>query len=195
MGKKLAAEYLDDYYLWLERFVQLFRDDSRWFDDMRTDIVETRNDIAVRSFKEALTSLEQKLGKNIARWQWGRIHKVEFRHSLARGRFGKMFFNLGPFAFPGDGESVNRGTFGFNEPYGVTMAASTRHIMDFAVIDNTLAIHTTGQSGNFLSDHYDDFTTMWLNGTYVNMMMDKDDFADGAEGFLVLLPSEQSVQP
>lgn len=194
MGAKLAEEYLDDYYLWIERFVRLFKEDSHWFDDARTDTVETRDDIIVRSFKEAIASLRQKLGNNTSKWEWGRVHKVEFHHPLGRrSRLGKMFFNLGPFPFAGDGESVNRGTFGFNEPYDVTMAASLRHIMDFSQLARTLAIHTTGQSGNPLSTHYDDFADMWLHGEYVTMMMDKEDFIGDAEGCLRLLPSGQSM--
>jgi penicillin amidase len=189
MGEELAREYLDNYYLWLERFVGFVQEGSHWFDDVRTDEVETRDDIAVRSFTEAISSLEKRLGSDVSKWGWGRVHTIEFRHSLERSRLVKMIFNYGPFPFPGDGESVNRGTFDFNKPYGVTMAASLRHIMDFSRLSKTLAIHTTGQSGNPASRHYHDFCDRWLKGEYITVMMNREDFIGGIEGHLRLTPA------
>jgi penicillin amidase len=196
MGQKLAEEYLADYYLWLERFMLLIKENSSWFDDVRTEVVETRDEIAVRSFKEALAALERRLGRNMADWQWGRVHQIQFPHPLSRGsRLARRFFNLGPFQFPGDGESINRGTFAFNEPYDVTMAASLRHVMDFSDLGSILAIHPTGQSGNFMSDRYDDFLDMWLNGTYATMTTDREDILDDADGYLRLIPFEHTSSP
>lgn len=190
MGTELAEAYLDDYYLWLERFVGLLEDEnSHWFDNVRTEEVETRDDVAVRSFGEAVASLEAKLGEDTSKWEWGRVHKIEFRHPLDRSSIVKRLFNLGPYPFPGDGESVNRGTFDFNKPYGVTMAASVRHIMDFSQPSKTLGIHTTGQSANPVSPHFDDFVERWLAGECVTMTMDRDDFIGNIEGHLRLAPA------
>jgi len=195
MGSELTNEYLDNYYLWLERFVQFVKEDSHWFDNVRTEEVETRDDIAARSFKETVASLREARGRDMSKWKWGRLHLIEFRHPLDRSRLVKKIFNLGPYPFPGDGETVNRGTFGFNEPYGVTMAASIRHIMDFSRPNKTLGIHTTGQSGNPTSAHYRDYVDKWLKGEYVTMMMEREDFIGGVEGYLRLAPSdEQSHQ-
>ncbi|UCD56480.1 MAG: penicillin acylase family protein, partial [Candidatus Hydrogenedentota bacterium] len=193
MGEELAREYLDDYYLWIERFVRFVQQGSHWFDNVRTNEVETRDDIAVLSFRETVTSLQERFGSDPSKWRWSREHKLEFRHPLERSRLAKMLFNYGPFPFPGDGESINRGTFGFNEPYGVTMAASLRHIMDFSRLNRTLAVHTTGQSGNPVSHHYHDFSDLWLKGEYITMMMDREDFTDGVEGHLRLTPVDGAL--
>jgi len=189
MGRELAKEYLADYYLWIERFVEFVQEDSHWFDNVRTKEVESRDAIAVKSFSQAIAALRERLGGDMSKWDWGSVHQVEFRHPLDRKRIIRMLFNLGPFQFPGDGESVNRGTFGFNEPYDVTMAASLRHIMDFSRLSNTLAVHTTGQSANPVSPHYSDLASKWLNGEYVTMMMEKEDFMSAAEGHLKLVPA------
>ncbi len=196
MGGELVEMYLDDYYLWLERFVKLLEDEnSHWFDNRRTKEIETRNDVVVRSFAEAVASLEKKLGGNMSKWAWGRVHKLEFRHPFDEIFIARKIFNLGPYPFPGDGETVNRGTFGFNEPYDVTMTASIRHVMDFSRLGRTLGIHTTGQSANPASDHYGDFAEKWLGGDYVTMMMDRDDFVGGIEGYLRLEPAGEGSRP
>jgi penicillin amidase len=193
LGEELTKEYLGDYYLWIERFVQLLHEDSPWFDDIRTDEVETRDDIALLSLREAVTALRQRFESDMNAWQWGRVHRIEFRHPLGLNRFAKKLLNIGPFPFPGDGESVNRGTFDFNQPYDVSMAASIRHIMDFSNLDSTLGIHTTGQSGNPLSPHYRDFAGAWLEGDCIALMMDREDFASNAEGYLRLVPARTPV--
>jgi len=188
MGEELVKEYLDNYYLWNERFVRFVQKGSHWFDDIRTEKVETRDDIAIRSFMEAVDSLEKKLGPDMSKWQWGSVHKLEFRHPLDRNRFVKMIFNCGPFPFPGDGETTNRATFDFNSPYSVTMTASIRHIWDFSHLNETLGIHATGQSENPISRHYHDFCDRWLKGKYVSLMMDREDYLEDAEGHLTLSP-------
>jgi penicillin amidase len=103
----------------------------------------------------------------------------------------KWLFDPDPSPFPGDGETINRGTFDFNEPYAVTMAASIRHIMDFSHPEKTLGIHTTGQSGQPFSPHYEDFFRLWLKGDYIALMMNQNDFANDMEGYLLLIPARR----
>jgi penicillin amidase len=195
MGEELAKEYLEDYYLWLERFALLMQQGSRWFDDVRTEKVETRDDMAARSFQQAVSTLKKKLGNDISKWRWGRVHTVELRHPLDRNRIVKTLFNMGPFPFPGDGETINRATFDFNQPYLVTMTASIRHIMDFSHVQNTLGIHTSGQSGNPASHHYSDLSPKWLKGEYIDLMMDREDFTEDMEGRLILKPVSSAARP
>jgi penicillin amidase len=189
LGKTLANEYLDQYYLWLERFAQFVEEDSPWFDDTKTEKVETRDDIVIRSFAEAVESLQRTYGPDMDDWHWGKVHRVEFHHPLDKSAVVKWLFNPDSFPFPGDGETINRGTFDFNKPYEVTMAASIRHIMDFSRLENTLGVHTTGQSGHFLSPHYDDFAELWLKGKYISLPMNKEEYQRKIEGYLRLTPA------
>ncbi len=190
MGNDLSEEYLTDYYLWIERFVEFMEKDSPWFDDKRTKDIESIEDISLRSFEEAVTSLQRRFGKDISEWKWGRAHRLEFKHPLDRNRFARRLLNVGPFPFPGDGETVNRATFEFDKPYDVSMVASIRHIMDFSRLDRVLGIHTTGQSGNPASRHYSDFAEKWLAGEYVTLTMDAADYADSEE-VLTLVPKRE----
>ncbi|GAB4346030.1 MAG: penicillin acylase family protein [Candidatus Abyssubacteria bacterium] len=191
MGRDLAERYLSEYYLWLERFVKLMEEDSRWFDDRGTEALESRDDVALRSFRETVASLKRRLGKDVSEWKWGKVHTVEFRHPLESNRLARWLFNVGPFPFPGDGETVNRATFAFDKPYDVTMVASIRHVMDFSQLERTLGIHTTGQSGSPASRHYSDFTARWLAGEYITLTMDAADYGD-ADKVLTLAPKAKA---
>jgi penicillin G amidase len=55
-------------------------------------------------------------------------------------------------------------------------------------MDNSLFIHTTGQSGNPLSSHYKDFAETWRDGRYIPMTMKREDIEKGKMGTLVLNP-------
>ena len=46
---------------------------------------------------------------------------------------------------------------------------SYREIIDLSNFDNSRFMHTTGQSGNVLSAHYDDLIPKWAATQYVQM--------------------------
>jgi len=46
---------------------------------------------------------------------------------------------------------------------------SYRHIIDLAELNNSLFMHTTGQSGNLVSDHYDDLIERHRDVDYLPM--------------------------
>jgi penicillin amidase len=67
-------------------------------------------------------------------------------------------------------------------PFASTHAASMRAIYDLGEPDNSLYIHSGGQSGNILSPHYKSFTQAWARGEYIPMVTDwKRIEAEGAK--------------
>ena len=50
------------------------------------------------------------------------------------------------------------------EPFLNIHAATYRGVYDFADPDSSVFISSTGQSGHFLSRHYDDLGTLWRRG-------------------------------
>ena len=53
--------------------------------------------------------------------------------------------------------TVNVARVNLDTPYDQTHVPGYRHIVDLADLQNSRFIQTTGQSGNVLSSHYDDF--------------------------------------
>ena len=49
-------------------------------------------------------------------------------------------------------------------PYASDHAAGYRMVVDFADLESSLYIISTGQSGHFLSPHYDDLSQIWRRG-------------------------------
>jgi penicillin amidase len=77
---------------------------------------------------------------------------------------------------PGDAYTVNAGRNRFEDearPYANTHAASLRAIYDLSDLDNSLYIHSGGQSGNIFSAHYKSFSEAWSRVEYIPMVVDR----------------------
>jgi len=189
LEQELAEEYLGTYYISTNRWVKMLaNNEETWFDKVLTDKVETRDDLLIDAFAEALKSLEAKFGTSDFRsWRWGEIHDIVFHHVFeTQGGIIEKFFNYGPFPFGGDGETVNRATHVFTEPYTTEMSASMRLIADMSDGSKSLMANASGQVGMPLQEHYTDLIDIWLAGEYVDVHLDRDELGTTKE--LKLLP-------
>jgi penicillin amidase len=151
-------------------------DAARWCDDVRTPATETCEELLAASLDGALAGLAKRYGADIAKWRWGEAHFARHEHRpfgrnpiLARG------FDI-VFPTPGDTYTVNVGRKDFHDeerPFANRHAASLRAIYDLANLENSLFIHSGGQSGNILSPHYAAFTEAWAKGEYIPMVTDR----------------------
>ncbi len=163
-----------------------------FWDDRTTALVETRDDILALSFTNAVKELSETLGDTPSAWQWGDLHEVEFRNqTLGESGIGLIEgrFNRGGFRASG-GESIVNAT-GWNpvDGYKVDWLPSMRMIVDLANLENSRAIHTTGQSGQISSKHYIDMAATWVAGKNFPMRWDRTTVEAAAEGTLRLVPS------
>lgn len=149
---------------------------SVWWDNVKTpNVAETNSSIITQSFRQAVKSLESQLGKNINDWNWGKVHHVEYKHPLGSVKLLQPFFNVGIFSIAGQNEVINNTMFEFSdEPIlQVKAGPSTRRIVDFSDVENSLSILPTGQSGNPMSKHYNDQAQMYIDGKFRKMKMNK----------------------
>ena len=88
----------------------------------------------------------------------------------------------------GDWSTVNVGAVAADQPYEQHTIASYREIVDLSPADDSRFIDALGQSGHFLSPHYDDFLDDWRAVRHRRMRMDRADVEKGAIGHLRLTP-------
>jgi len=145
-------------------------DSSSWFDDVRSKRREHRNEIIRKSVYEAVKFIESQLGTDISQWQWGKLHKITFKHMFS-GRLPALdkLINIGPYEVGGDGTTVFNTEYSFNKPYANYLGPSMRYIYDFGKPEEINLILSTGQSGNIFSEHYSDMTEKWLTGKYIKI--------------------------
>ena len=62
-------------------------------------------------------------------------------------------------------------------------------IIDFSEPDKSMFIISTGQSGHFLSKHYDDLTNLWKQGDYITISTNIPIILGGSKGKVIISPS------
>ena len=171
---------------------QIKNGSSIWWDDVSTKSKkETRKEILAKSFHESISALENQLGKDVNSWTWDRVHTLEHQHPLGQVAALKSVFNVGPFEVSGSKEVINNLDFPFtdNGKYTVKAGPSTRRVIDFSDIENSMSILPTGQSGNPFSKHYNDQAEMYNTGKFRKMKMNKEEIIKTSTK-LVFIPKE-----
>jgi penicillin amidase len=147
--------------------------------------------VLLDSLKQTMSWLRQELGDDMTKWQWGKLHKAIFPHSLGLKKPLDQVFNRGGYPIGGDTDTPCQTAYKTEEPYdNNAWAPSFRQIIDMGDLSHSLAIAPPGQSGRLGSPHYDDLIYPWLEGEYHPMLWLKEDIQQQAEGKLTLLPSD-----
>jgi penicillin amidase len=125
---------------------------------LRTLEEKASPDALAEALQYTLADLDRMFGPDLSRWKWGDVHTIHFRHPLNRAEL-----NRGPFARPGDGNTVNS-TSGANMRQ--TNGASFRMVLDLSDWDKSTMTNTPGESGDPSSPHYSDLVADWAAGRY-----------------------------
>ncbi|WP_222984305.1 penicillin acylase family protein [Flagellimonas meishanensis] len=166
-------------------------EDGVWWDNVNTEeMVETRLEILIKSFDDAWNSLVEDFGPDPNQWQWRKVHTLEHQHPIGKVEALRGFFNVGPFPVEGTREVINNMAFPYDSTgmYKVNSGPSTRRIIDFSDIENSISILPTGQSGNPFSKHYEDQAKLYIQGKFRKMMMNKNEIEQNASSLLKLRP-------
>ena len=145
-----------------------------WCDVVQSAPVETCTEIAEAALDEGLIWIDETYGGETESLRWGDAHQAMHDHPvMGEVPFIKWFMNIRQSTSGGD-NTLNRGvTSGTGDnPMQNVHAAVYRGVYDFADPDSSLFITSTGQSGHFLSRHYDDLGELWRRGEYIPMSLD-----------------------
>jgi len=166
---------------------------SPWWDDVKTDKVETRRDVVRIAWHATMTHLRETLGKSPNDWGWGQAHTLTHKHALAAQPLLGWLFNVGPFAAPGGREVPNNLSAPIGPaPWAVTYGPSTRRIIDFADAGKARGINPVGQSGVLFDAHYSDQAAAYMVGGYMSQYLSEKDVAANTRSTLTLKPAAAS---
>ncbi len=139
--------------------------DNPWFDDVNTkDRVETRDEIIKKSLGDAVDELTNRLGADPKKWHWGKLHTMTFAHPLGEVLW---FLNLKPIPMGGDPFTIGAANWDQKKRYNMIYGGCIRMIVDFADIDKSTFISPPGQSGHYMSPHYDDLPHRWADNDQI----------------------------
>jgi len=154
------------------------------------DATTVRDQLIVKSLREAVDELTHRLGAEVAQWKYGdpRFKHVSLTHPLA-GAVKESIrnqLNLGPLGRGGDLYTVNNTGAADNQPSGATF----RIIIDTNNWDDAVATNTPGQSADPESPHYGDLFVPWAQGQYFPLYYSKAKIESVQEHTTRLVPSE-----
>jgi penicillin amidase len=168
-----------------------------WCDDRSTPARESCGVVLASALATAVEELERRYGKDRAKWRWGEAHLAWSEHR-ALGSLGKVLGLIDVADFvnvvvpsPGDNYTLDVGRMDFAsaQPFVNRHAASLRAIYDFADLDRSLYMQTTGQSGNPFSPFYRSFAARWADVDYIEIATTREAIAQGgALGTWTLTP-------
>ncbi len=201
MGEDLFNQYVFLANVPYRNILELLQNPfSDWYNDVKKNERKTRDNVIRQSLTDALDELENKIGKDVKDWQWGRLHTVTFKHAFSGVSWMlDEVINIGPYQISGDGTTIFNTEYAFSEsiekyplfrhdPFDCELGPSMRFIYDFSKPDVFYLILTTGQSGNIFSDHYKNQTELFLNGQYMKIRTDEASINNQGNSLLKLLP-------
>ena len=155
----------------------LFSDaNSIWWDDINTQNKESREEILILSWDKALNALRIQLGDDPERWKWGGVHQLTHEHVMKDVPVLGSLLNVGPFEISGGNEVINNQLFKLDDSgvYSVNAGPSSRRIIDFSDIEQSLGMIPTGQSGNPWSPYYDNTKELFVENEFYTMLLNQE---------------------
>ncbi|PID35647.1 MAG: penicillin acylase family protein [Rhodobacterales bacterium] len=187
----LADAYTHVEPLFIERVFRDVNGAGIWCDVVQSAAKESCTDMARAALDDALIWLEERYGGTLSGLRWGDAHVATQDHPvLGHTPYLGWLVNIRQSTSGGDNTLMRGLTAGTGtDPFRNVHGAGYRGVYDFADPDSSLFITSTGQSGHFLSRHYDDLGELWRRGEYVPMSLDTDLARAAAVGTTLLIPA------
>jgi penicillin amidase len=171
-------------YEWLEKI--LSEPDSKWWE---IGAGVNRDDLMKTALHQTTEELKRTQGPSINDWQWGKLHKLTFTHTLGSVKPLDKIFNRGPYPVGGDSNTVWNTATAYHDPsIDQLIGPPFRFIADMSDLNKCQGMLAPGQSGQPGSHHYDDQVEAWFKCGYHPMYFTREDVEKAAEGKLTLEP-------
>ena len=135
-----------------------------------------------------MADLVERLGPEPLRWRWDAVHTAIFPHQGldAVGALRPILSRTVPNG--GDWSTVNVGPVAADALFEQRSVPGYRTFVDLSPAYDSGFLDAVGQSGHFLSTHYDDFLDDWQKVRYRKMRMERNEIERESPGRLRLTP-------
>ena len=137
--------------------------DSRWFDLVTTDSIESAIDVLAHAIDKLNEFLVDEYGGLANAPTWGDEHRIVFKHVTQTPALRSLW--RGPYPFPGYNETLSPGV-----GREVTFTASWRVVVDMSGSSvSGFGVYPGGQSGHPLHKNYDSHLQKYLDFEYYEL--------------------------
>ena len=187
----LALEFDHVEPLFIERVFRNVEGAGIWCDVLQSGPVEACPEMARLALDDALIWINETWGGQLESLRWGDAHQATHDHqTLGNVPLLRYFVNIRQSTSGGDNTLQRGRTAGSGpDPFFNVHGAGFRGVYDFADPDSSVFVTSTGQSGHFLSPHYDDLAQLWRRGEYIPMSLDQGLARAASVGITKLLPA------
>ncbi len=171
IGEKGLELLTDNITVYFQLFHRLMKQDqSLWFPQHP---LGSKERLIQHSFRKAIDGLQQKLGRDISEWRWGRVHQLYLKHALGEVWVLDRIFNVGPYPVAGSVFTVNVAGYRFADPFGVVLGASMRFVVDWGQPEVYYSMLPGGNSGHPFSRFYANRIEQWIRGEMEKVSMNR----------------------
>lgn len=187
----LAEEFDHVQPLFIERVFRDVNGASVWCDVLQSARIETCSEMAQLALDDALLWIDETYGVQLETLRWGDAHQATHDHQvLGEVPILRYFVNIRQSTSGGDNTLLRGRTKGTDpHPFHNVHGAGYRGVYDFADPNSSVFVTSTGQSGHFLSRHYDDLAQLWRRGEYIPMSLDAELARAASVGVTTLTPA------
>jgi penicillin amidase len=177
--------------VFIERVYRNIDGAAIWCDVRQSAPAESCTDMARLALDDALVRIADRYGSTLESLRWGDAHQATHDHQvLGDVPVLRYFVNIRQSTSGGDNTLLRGRTSGTGpDPYTNIHGAGYRGVYDFADPDSSVFVTSTGQSGHFLSRHYDDLAQLWRRGEYIPMSLDTELARAASVGVTWLIPN------
>jgi len=174
LGQALFRQFLYLDFISTRKFLELICDSTNvFFDNIETNVLETKDDIILKSLRNAVKELKRIFGSNNVRdFKYGLWHKLQLEHPFSKINFLNYSYSVEEVPIGGNNSTINYSGSKLFEPGKVEVGPSARFVAD---LQDTLVwwILPGGNSGQVTSRNYSDQFQLWLSGGYISVSMSK----------------------
>jgi penicillin amidase len=136
---------------------------------------------------QSIEQLTELRGADTSAWAWGAVRPLTFRHPVGERKPMDKVFNLGPFPWGGDANTVSQAAVSFLDPTANSQfVASMRMSVEVGDWDNNRFVLPGGQSGNPMSPHYADQLDLYRSGRSITIAWSPEKIATATVDVLEL---------
>jgi acyl-homoserine lactone acylase PvdQ len=133
--------------------------------------------------------LEEELGGNPRRWEWGKLHYYYWKHAGGTSWFKAKLLNVGPVPAAGDFNTVNCNAYiATRDEYKATMLPGLRMVIPLDDVNAMKVSMPLGQSCQPGHGHYDDLVGSWAAGKLLDFPVERADVEAITVSKLILSP-------
>ena len=128
-------------------------------------------------------------GSDPANWSWGNVRPLTLLHPVGARKPLDGVFNLGPFPWGGDANTISQAAVSFLDPEANSpFIASMRMVVEVGEWDSNRFVLPGGQSGNPMSPNYSDQLDLYREGGAISIAWSAGARSSAVTKFLELRP-------